>query len=95
LAAGPQFYLRKWEKVTFFGPSRFRAGSTEAADINLDAGDAVLEELGIPVPSAHQTDTRQLSLAGAAVSTYFFFFLKKKLKKKKKKKKNFFFLFFF
>ena len=56
-AAGPQFYLRKWEKVTFFARPGF-GGIHEAADINLTQVTPVLVELGIPVPSAHQTDTQ-------------------------------------
>ena len=56
-AAGPQFYLRKWEKITFFARPGF-GGIHEAADINLTQVIPVLEELGIPVPSAHQTDTQ-------------------------------------
>ena len=56
-AVGPQFYVRKWEKVTFFARPGF-GGIHEAADINLTQVTPVLEELGIPVPSAHQTDTQ-------------------------------------
>ncbi|MGB8012601.1 MAG: hypothetical protein WCF68_13375 [Terriglobales bacterium] len=55
-AVGPQFYLRKWEKVTFFARPGF-GGIHEVADINLTAVAPVLRELGIPVPNGHQTDT--------------------------------------
>jgi len=44
-------------KVTFFARPGF-GGIHEAADINLTQVTPVLEELGIPVPSAHQTDTQ-------------------------------------
>jgi len=56
-AAGPQFYLRKWEKVTFFARPGF-GGIHEKADIAFPASLAQLfGKLGVPVPDAHQTDT--------------------------------------
>jgi hypothetical protein len=56
-AAGPQFYLRKWQKVTLFARPGF-GGIHESANINLTAVAPILEQLGIPVPNAHQTDTQ-------------------------------------
>jgi hypothetical protein len=56
-AVGPQFYLRKWEKVTFFARPGF-GGIHEKADIDLSQVAPTLMFLGIPVPSAHQTDTQ-------------------------------------
>ena len=56
-AAGPQFYLRKWEKVTFFARPGF-GGIHEIANINLPPKlGGVLTLLGAQVPSANQTDT--------------------------------------
>ncbi len=57
-AAGPQFYLRKWKRVTFLGRPGF-GGIHEKADISFppDLG-IIFQELGIPVPSAHQSDTQ-------------------------------------
>ena len=52
-AAGPQFYLRKWEKVTFFARPGF-GGIHETATI------AFPPSLGLilpAVPNSHQTDT--------------------------------------
>ncbi len=57
-AVGPQFYLRKWEKVTFFARPGF-GGIHEKANISFPAYLAPLfGELQIPLPSAHQTDTQ-------------------------------------
>jgi len=57
-AAGPQFYLRKWEKVTFFARPGF-GGIHERADIAFPASLAQLFPLlGVPVPARHQTDTK-------------------------------------
>ena len=57
-AAGPQFYLRKWEKVTFFARPGF-GGIHEKADITFPPNLApIFVVLGIPAPSARQTDTQ-------------------------------------
>jgi len=56
-AAGPQFYLRKWQKVTFFARPGF-GGIHEKADINLAQVAPVLTFLGIPAPNSRQTDTQ-------------------------------------
>jgi Outer membrane protein beta-barrel domain len=56
-AAGPQFYLRKWEKVTLFARPGF-GGIHENANIAFPLGlGQLFQTLGIPLPSAHQTDT--------------------------------------
>jgi hypothetical protein len=57
-AAGPQFYLRKWRKVTLFARPGF-GGIHESADLTFPAGlpDLLVGVLHVPVPSAHQTDT--------------------------------------
>ena len=56
-AAGPQFYLRKWEKITLFARPGL-GGIHESADLTLPPGlDGLLEQAGLPVPSSHQTDT--------------------------------------
>jgi len=56
-ATGPQFYLRKWEKATFFARPGF-GGIHESADFTLPPQlGMLLTELGATVPSAHQTDT--------------------------------------
>jgi len=56
-AAGPQFYLRKWEKVTFFARPGF-GGIHENASISFPpALGPLFQFLGVPIPSAHQTDT--------------------------------------
>ncbi len=57
-AAGPQFYLRKWQKVTLFARPGF-GGIHEAADLTFPAGLPALlvGVLNVPVPNAHQTDT--------------------------------------
>ena len=56
-AAGPQFYLRKWEKVTFFARPGL-GGIHESADLALPPGlGGFLTEMGIPVPNAQQSDT--------------------------------------
>jgi hypothetical protein len=57
-AAGPQFYLRRWDKITFFARPGF-GGIHESADIAFPPQLAGLfQQLGIPVPSSHQTDTQ-------------------------------------
>jgi hypothetical protein len=56
-AAGPQFYLRKWQKVTLFARPGF-GGIHESADLTFPAGlPELLGYLQLPVPNAHQTDT--------------------------------------
>src|SRR5579884_393752 len=56
-AAGPQFYLRKFEKITFFARPGL-GGIHEEADIGLPPQLAgVLTLLGARVPAFHQTDT--------------------------------------
>jgi len=52
-AAGPQFYLRKWEKVTFFARPGF-GGIHETADITFPPGLGLLVN---PLPNSRQTDT--------------------------------------
>jgi len=57
-AAGPQFYLRKWQKVTLFARPGF-GGIHENANIAFPPGlGQLFTTLGIPLPSAHQTDTQ-------------------------------------
>ena len=56
-AAGPQFYLRKWQKITLFARPGL-GGIHESADLTFPPDLAPLfQELQIPIPSAHQTDT--------------------------------------
>jgi len=52
-AAGPQFYLRKWEKVTFFARPGF-GGIHETANIAFPPGLGLIVS---PLPNPHQTDT--------------------------------------
>ncbi len=57
-AAGPQFYIRRWEKVTFLIRPGF-GGMHEKADITFPAGlGQLFQGLQIPAPGAHQTDTK-------------------------------------
>jgi len=57
-AAGPQFYLRKWEKVTFLARPGF-GGIHEKADIAFPpALIPLFTLLQLPLPSAHQSDTQ-------------------------------------
>jgi hypothetical protein len=57
-AAGPQFYLRKWEKVTFLIRPGF-GGMHERADITFPPTLAPLfGALQLPVPGVHQSDTK-------------------------------------
>lgn len=57
-AAGPQFYIRKFEKVTFFVRPGL-GGIHERAQINFPPQLAGLFGLlQVPVPNAHQTDTK-------------------------------------
>jgi len=56
-AAGPQFYLRKWEKVTLFARPGF-GGIHENADIAFPPSLVPLfTVLQLPPPTAHQSDT--------------------------------------
>ncbi len=56
-AAGPQFYLRKWQKITLFARPGF-GGIHESADLTFPVGlPQLLTALQIPVPNSHQTDT--------------------------------------
>jgi outer membrane protein with beta-barrel domain len=56
-AAGTQFYLRKWEKVTFFARPGL-GGIHEKATLTLPPQlGGLLMLLGAPVPSPQQTDT--------------------------------------
>lgn len=56
-AVGPQFYLRKWERVTLFARPGF-GGIHESASFTLPPGiGPLLEELGATPPSPHQKDT--------------------------------------
>lgn len=57
-AAGPQFYIRKWQKVTFLIRPGF-GGMHEKADITFPAYLApIFQGLQIATPRAHQTDTQ-------------------------------------
>lgn len=57
-AAGPQFYFRKWEKVTFFARPGF-GGIHEKADIAFPPPLVPLFTfLQVPLPQAHQSDTQ-------------------------------------
>ncbi len=56
-AAGPQFYWRKWRKITLLGRPGF-GGIHESANLNFPPQlGPLFTELGIPIPSSHQTDT--------------------------------------
>jgi hypothetical protein len=56
-AVGPQFYLRKWEKVTLFARPGF-GGIHESANITFPQNLAPLFGfLQVPLPAAKQTDT--------------------------------------
>ena len=57
-AAGPQIYIRKWEKVTFLIRPGF-GGMHERADITFPPTLAPLfGALQLPVPGVHQSDTK-------------------------------------
>ena len=57
-AVGPQFYLRKWEKVTFFTRPGF-GGIHESADITFPPLlGSLFTVLRVPLPKAKQTDTQ-------------------------------------
>ena len=56
-AAGPQFYLRKWQKITLFARPGF-GGIHESANLTFPVGlPELLTALQLPVPNAHQGDT--------------------------------------
>ena len=63
-AVGPQFYLRKWRKVTFF--ARPGLGGIHAnADVKFPPGlGGLLGALGVTPPNPHQTDTQLFFGAG-------------------------------
>jgi hypothetical protein len=64
-AAGPQFYIRKWSKVTFLIRPGL-GGMHEKADITFPSSVAPLfYALQIRAPSAHQTDTQLFFGMGA------------------------------
>ena len=64
-AAGPQFYIRKWDKITFLIRPGF-GGMHEKADITFPAGLGLLfQQLQIAPPSAHPTDTQLFVGMGA------------------------------
>jgi len=64
-AAGPQIYIRKWEKITFLIRPGL-GGMHERADITFPANLApVFGALQLPVPSTHQTDTKLFFGMGA------------------------------
>jgi hypothetical protein len=66
-AAGPQFYLRKWQKITLFARPGL-GGIHESADFTLPPGlGGFLTQLGAPVPSSHQTDTTWFIGAGGGI----------------------------
>ncbi|MGB9196193.1 MAG: outer membrane beta-barrel protein [Terriglobales bacterium] len=68
-AVGPQFYIRKWTKVTFLVRPGF-GGIHESADINLSQVGPILQELGITV-NPHQTDTQWFIGMGGGVDINF------------------------
>jgi len=55
-AAGPQFYIRKWERMTLLLRPGL-GGIHEKAVIDLSAVAPTLQALGLPVPNSQQTDT--------------------------------------
>lgn len=55
-AAGPQFYLRKWQKITLFARPGL-GGIHESANLTFPPGlGQLLPALGASIPSAHQSD---------------------------------------
>lgn len=64
-AAGPQIYIRRWEKITFLIRPGL-GGMHERADITFPANLApVFGALQLPIPSTHQTDTKLFFGMGA------------------------------
>ena len=56
-AVGPQFYWRRFRRITFLGRPGF-GGVHEVADLSLPPQlGPLFTELGIPVPKSHQSDT--------------------------------------
>ncbi len=56
-AVGPQFYWRRWKRITFLGRPGF-GGIHESANLSFPPQlGPLFTELGIPVPNVHQTDT--------------------------------------
>jgi len=56
-AVGPQFYIRKWSKITFLARPGFGA-IHESADLTFPPYlGPLFGQLQIPAPSSHQTDT--------------------------------------
>jgi hypothetical protein len=63
-AAGPQFYLRKWKKITLFARPGL-GGIHEIANLNLPPQlIPLLTLLHAPIPASHQTDTKIFFGAG-------------------------------
>ena len=57
-AVGPQFYFRKWNKVTLFARPGF-GGIHESANITFPQPLGLFfTALGVPLPNPHQTDTQ-------------------------------------
>ncbi len=70
-AAGPQIYIRKWEKVTFLIRPGF-GGMHERADITFPPTlGPLFGALQLPVPNAHQTDTKWFIGMGAGFDVNF------------------------
>jgi hypothetical protein len=70
-AAGPQFYIRRWEKITFLIRPGF-GGMHERADIMFPANLGLLfQGLGVPAPAMHQSDTRLFFGMGAGFDLNF------------------------
>jgi hypothetical protein len=56
-AVGPQFYWRRWSRITFLGRPGF-GGIHENANLTFPpALGPLFTELGVPIPNPHQTDT--------------------------------------
>ena len=63
-AAGPQFYLRKWKRITFLARPGF-GGIHESADLTFPPQlGPLFEALQLPPPATHQTDTTWFIGAG-------------------------------
>jgi len=69
-AVGPQFYWRKFRRVTFLGRPGLGAIHA-AADVGLPPQlGGLLKGLGAPVPSAHQNDTQLFFGLGGGADIY-------------------------
>ncbi len=56
-AVGPQFYWRKWRRITLLGRPGF-GGIHESANLSFPPGlGPLFTQLGIAIPNSHQTDT--------------------------------------